>query len=154
MLFKKVLEWIVKIISINGINYQITGGLAANLYGSSREVYDIDIEVHDADVYKVYEVCKDYVIYGPERYMDDNFDLLLMTLDYGGQLIDVCGIDSMYIRGWLQLIDLNTSVEINGMKVVLLADLIAYKKLLNREVDLIDVELLNKKAGFDKNPAG
>jgi hypothetical protein len=78
--------------------------------------------------------------------VDEHFDLLLMTLDYGGQLIDVCGIDSMYIRGWLQLIDFNTSVEINGMKVVLLADLIAYKKLLNREVDLIDIELLNKKS--------
>ena len=43
MLIEKVLEWIVEIISINDIDYQITGGLAANLYGSGREVYDIDI---------------------------------------------------------------------------------------------------------------
>ena len=139
MLFKKVLEWIVKIISINGINYQITGGLAANLYGSSREVYDIDIEVHDADVYKVYEVCKDYVIYGPERYMDEHFDLLLMTLEYGGQLIDVCGIDSMSIRGESQEIDLGSAVEVDGYRVVCLGDLIEYKRLLGREVDLIDI---------------
>ena len=139
MLVKKVLEWIVKIISINGINYQITGGLAANLYGSSREVYDIDIEVHDADVYKVYEVCKDYVIYGPERYMDEHFDLLLMTLEYGGQLIDVCGIDSMSIRGESQEIDLGSAVEVDGYRVVCLGDLIEYKRLLGREVDLIDI---------------
>ena len=146
MLIEKVLEWIVEIISINDIDYQITGGLAANLYGSGREVYDIDIEVSDLDVWRLGFLCEDYIVYGPSRYVDEHFDLLLMTLDYGGQLIDVCGIDSMYIRGWLQLIDFNTSVEINGMKVVLLADLIAYKKLLNREVDLIDIELLNKKS--------
>jgi hypothetical protein len=139
MLVEKVLEWIVKIISINGISYQITGGLAANLYGSSRELYDIDIEVHDADVYKVYEVCKDYVIYGPERYMDEHFDLLLMTLDYGGQLIDVCGIDSMSIRGESQEIDLGSSVEVDGYRVVRLEDLVYYKKLLGREVDFIDI---------------
>ena len=146
MLIEIVLEWIVEIISINDIDYQITGGLAANLYGSGREVYDIDIEVSDLDVWRLEFLCEDYIVYGPSRYVDEHFDLLLMTLDYGGQLIDVCGIDSMYIRGWLQLIDFNTSVEINGMKVVLLADLIAYKKLLNREVDLIDIELLNKKS--------
>ena len=142
------LEWILSIIRANSINYQITGGLAANLYGSKREVYDIDIEVYDSDVHRLYEICKNYVIYGPERYMDENFDLLLMTLDYGGKYIDICGIDTMYIRGHLQFVDLNTSVEMGGMKVVLKSDLIAYKKLLNREVDLIDIELLNKKAGI------
>jgi hypothetical protein len=141
---KNILDWIIK--KLNGIDYQITGGLAAFWYGSKREIYDIDLEVSDSDVYRLSEICREHIIYGPERYVDEHFDLLLMTLDYGGQLIDVCGIDSMYIRGWLQLIDFNTSVEINGMKVVLLADLIAYKKLLNREVDLIDIELLNKKS--------
>ena len=134
---KNSLDWIIN--KLSGIDYQITGGLAANLYGSGRDVYDIDIEVHDADVYKVYEVCKDYVIYGPERYMDEHFDLLLMTLEYGGQLIDVCGIDSMSIRGESQEIDLGSAVEVDGYRVVCLGDLIEYKRLLGREVDLIDI---------------
>jgi hypothetical protein len=79
------------------------------------------------------------VIYGPERYMDENFDLLLMTLDFGGQYIDICGIETMYIRGELQGVDLSTSVEVDGMKVVLKSDLIEYKRLLGREVDLVDI---------------
>ena len=139
MLIEKVLEWIVEIISINDIDYQITGGLAANLYGSGREVYDIDIEVSDLDVWRLGFLCEDYIVYGPSRYVDEHFDLLLMTLDYGGQLIDVCGIDSMSIRGERQEIDLGSSVEVDGYRVVGLGDLIAYKKLLGRDVDLIDI---------------
>ena len=139
MLIEKVLEWIVEIISINDIDYQITGGLAANLYGSGREVYDIDIEVSDLDVWRLGFLCEEYIVYGPERYVDEHFDLLLMTLDYGGQLIDVCGIDSMSIRGESQEIDLGSAVEVDGYRVVGLGDLIAYKKLLCRDVDLIDI---------------
>jgi len=136
---KMGLEWILGIIRENNIDYQITGGLAAHLYGSEREVYDIDIEVYDIDVYKLADYCREYVIYGPERYMDENFDLLLMTLDFGGQYIDICGIETMYIRGELQGVDLSTSVEVDGMKVVLKSDLIEYKRLLGREVDLVDI---------------
>jgi hypothetical protein len=65
-----------------------------------------------------------------------------MTLDYGGQLIDVCGIDSMSIRGEIQEIDLGSFVEVDGYRVVRLEDLVYYKKLLGREVDLIDIGFL------------
>jgi hypothetical protein len=133
------LEWLLSILRANNIDYQITGGLAANLYGSSRELYDIDLEVSDSDVYRLSEICREYIIYGPERYVDEHFDLLLMTLDYGGQLIDVCGIDSMSIRGESQEIDLGSAVEVDGYRVVRLEDLVYYKKLLCRDVDLIDI---------------
>ena len=134
---KNSLDWIIN--KLSGIDYQITGGLAANLYGSGREVYDIDIEVSDLDVWRLGFLCEEYIVYGPERYVDEHFDLLLMTLDYGGQLIDVCGIDSMSIRGESQEIDLGSAVEVDGYRVVGLGDLIAYKKLLCRDVDLIDI---------------
>ena len=135
----EALDWILSILRKNNIDYQITGGLAANLYGSKREIYDIDLEVSDSDVYRLSEICREHIIYGPERYVDEHFDLLLMTLDYGGQLIDVCGIDSMSIRGESQEIDLGSAVEVDGYRVVGLGDLIAYKKLLCRDVDLIDI---------------
>ena len=138
------LEWILGIIRANNIDYQITGGLAAFWYGSKRELYDIDLEVSDTDVYKIYEICKDYVIYGPDRYTDEYFDLLLMTLKYRDQLIDVCGVDNMSIRGKRQLVDLRSAVSIGDYRVVGLGDLITYKKLLGREVDLIDVGYLEQ----------
>ncbi len=143
----KGLEWMVGILNGLGIDYEVTGGLAAYLYGSKRDIYDIDIEVSDSLVWELAYECNDYVVYGPCRYVDDHFDLLLMTLEYHGQLIDVCGIDSMYIRGEKQVIDLGQSVvmDVCGMdvRVVVLGDLVAYKKLLGREVDLFDVEALN-----------
>ena len=105
-------------------------------------MYDIDLEVSDYDVYRLGEICSEYIVYGPERYVDEHFDLLLMTLKYRNQLIDVCGIDKMSIKGFRQTIDLNNAVDIGGYRVVGLGDLIAYKKLLGREVDLIDIGFL------------
>lgn len=137
------LDWIIDIISSNHIPYQITGGLAVNLYGSSRLLYDIDIEVRDNDVWKLSELCKEYIVYYPSRYVDEYFDLLLMTLNYNGQLIDVCGIDSMSIRGERQYIDLSSAVVIRGYGVVRLEDLVAYKRLLGRDVDLQDIKHLS-----------
>jgi len=138
----EALDWILSILRKNNIDYQITGGLAANLYGSTRELYDIDLEVSDYDVYRLGEICSEYIVYGPERYVDEHFDLLLMTLKYRNQLIDVCGIDKMSIKGFRQTVDLNNAVDIGGYRVVGLGDLIAYKKLLGREVDLIDIGFL------------
>jgi len=138
----EALDWILIILRKNNIDYQITGGLAANLYGSTRELHDIDLEVSDSDVNRLSEICSEYIVYGPERYVDEHFDLLLMTLKYRDQLIDVCGIDKMSIKGFRQTVDLNNAVDIGGYRVVGLGDLIAYKKLLGREVDLIDIGFL------------
>ena len=139
---KNSLNWIVSILS--GIDYQITGGLAANLYGSGREVYDIDIEVSNVDVDRIGDLCREYIIWGPDRFVDDNFDLYLMTLDYGGQLIDICGTDEMYIKGRLQVVDFSKSMLIDGYRVVGLNDLIEYKRLLGRKVDLIDIGVISE----------
>jgi hypothetical protein len=42
------LRWIIGILDRHNIQYQITGGFAAKLYGSSREVNDIDIDIFNA----------------------------------------------------------------------------------------------------------
>jgi len=140
---KNSLDWIIDTLS--GVEYQITGGLAANLYGSCRDVYDIDIEVSNVDVDRMGELCRDYIIWGPDRFIDENFDLYLMTLEYDGQLIDICGIDGMYIKGRLQVVDLSKYVLIDGLRVVGLSDLIEYKRLLGREVDLVDIGVIGER---------
>jgi hypothetical protein len=147
----RALKWIVGKLDGFRVEYQFTGGLAAYLYGSKREIYDIDIEVRDSVVWFLADECNDYVVYGPCRYLDDNFDLLLMTLDYGGQLIDVCGVDNMSIRGSRQVIDFSESCIVSlfgmDMKLCRKEDLVVYKKLLGRDVDLVDVGLLENSFG-------
>ncbi|MFZ2522802.1 MAG: hypothetical protein WAW92_00245 [Minisyncoccia bacterium] len=39
------LRWIVNILESKSIQFQVTGGFAAKLYGSQRELADIDIDI-------------------------------------------------------------------------------------------------------------
>src|SRR5690348_12670369 len=42
---KSALHWIVNILKKLNINFQIAGGLAANIYGADRPLHDIDIDI-------------------------------------------------------------------------------------------------------------
>jgi hypothetical protein len=77
----------------NKIPFEITGGFASRIYGSKRPLADIDIDISDKNISKIQKLTKKYIIYGPRRYKDKNFDLLLMTLKYKGQKIDISGKD-------------------------------------------------------------
>lgn len=143
----EALKWIVGKLDGMGYEYEVTGGLAAVLYGSGREVADIDIEVRDGVLWRIADECNDYVVFGPIRHFDEYFDVLLMGLEYGGQLIELCGIDSMYIRGEKQEVILGEAreIEVGGMVVWVVSkpSLVGYKRLLGREVDLIDIGAIN-----------
>ena len=153
----QALKWIITILRKHKIKFYISGGFAAKAYGSNRELADIDIEVHDASVFVIQKEVSKYIIYGPKRYIDKEFDLLLMTLKYRGQEIDICGIDSQKLydkklkKWYLDDIDLSKAVKkkVYGLRVPLmpLDKLIAYKKKISREVDIYDVNALTKLYG-------
>jgi len=63
-------KWIVGILKKNNIPFQISGGLAARLYGSSRPLFDIDIDILDSSINKLAPLVQDYITYGPERFCD------------------------------------------------------------------------------------
>ena len=144
-------HWIIDILERRGIIYKISGGLAARAYGSKRELADIDIEVADTDIVKIIDDVKPFIIFGPGRYQDENWDLELMTLEYEDQEIDIAGagakIFNQETKQWESLAsDLeNTMMEKIFDRIVPIEtkeSLLAYKARLKREVDLEDIKQL------------
>jgi hypothetical protein len=89
---KEAFTWIVGLLRKHKIPFHISGGFAANIYGSNRPL--VDIEIPDKKIFEIQNDVKKFIIYGPKRYKDKEFDLLRMTLKYKGQEIDICGINS------------------------------------------------------------
>lgn len=145
-------HWIIGILEQNNIAYKISGGLAARIYGSDRELADIDIEIADNDISKIVEDVRPYIIFGPARYKDSNWDLELITIKYEGQEIDIAGAEAKIFnqktKEWEPCIDGLGRTEIKevfGIKVPVESkdSLISYKTKLGREVDLEDVRQLS-----------
>lgn len=151
---REAFKWIIGILKQHKIPFYISGGFAANIYGSKRPLADIDIEVPDNKIKIIEDIAKKFIIYGPKRYKDRQFDLLLMTLKYKGQEIDICGKNSEKIfnkktgRWEKESIDLSkaTRKKVYGqiVPVIPLKDLIQYKKNIARRVDIKDVNALSE----------
>src|SRR4030042_2802208 len=94
---QEAFRWIVAILRKHKIPFQISGGLAARLYGSRRKLADIDIDVPKKAFPKILPDVSRYVIFGPARYKDPNWDLNMITLRYRGQEIALCGIEGAKI---------------------------------------------------------
>jgi hypothetical protein len=152
---KEAFCWIVGLLNKHQIPFQISGGFAARLYGSQRELADIDIGIQDGRFDDLYPDVKEYVIFGPARYLDNEWDLKLMTLKYEGQEIDIAGEDDIKIfdkenKSWIsggEDISLAQKQKIYGLSVPVIPKkaLIAYKRKIMREVDRLDLIALGEQ---------
>lgn len=149
---KNAFLWIINILKENNIKYRISGGLAARIYGSKRKLADIDIEIYKKDIPKIYKKVKEFVIFGPKQYKDKNWDLILMTIKYRNQEIDIAPFDSkifdQYQQKWIRKPGKFNDVSLKfvfGKRVLVekLDSLIKYKKALAREVDIKDIKQLS-----------
>ena len=147
-------KWIINILEKHNIPFQIKGGLASRLYGVERELADIDISIPEENFDELIRDIKDFIIYGPEQYLDKEWDLKLITLRYKGQDIDIAGafekknFDKIK-KEWIKIpSNFSTSVymDVYGLKVPVInkEELIAYKKIISRDVDIFDVDALTK----------
>jgi hypothetical protein len=148
---EKAFHWIIDILQKQEIVYKISGGFAATIHGSTRALADIDIEMSDADIRRLEPFVKAYITYGPEQYRDADWDLLLMTLQYEGQVIDMASTNAKIFNKetgeWERLCADLTRIEIKEVygkqvPVETKEGLIAYKKKLGRDVDIEDVRQL------------
>lgn len=149
---KEALIWILK---KHKIPFQISGGLAAIVYGANRPLADIDIDIPDDQFNHIINDVKPYIVFGPARFKSDKWDLMLMTLNYQGQEIDLSGADSTNIFNeqtgeWIKLTEDLTVAPVKkvfnlDLPVIPIKSLIFYKKILAREVDLIDINQIENE---------
>lgn len=144
------LKWITNILDRLEIPYQIVGGLAAICYGSTRTLHDIDMYVPGKSISKLQTEVQDYVEFGPAHHKGENWDLVLMKLNYHGQQIEIGDADhTKYFDSRTQQwtkeeINFNSSSigEFEGIKLPVMPkqQLVEYKNRLNRKVDQIDLK--------------
>lgn len=147
------LKWIVSILEEREIPFQIDGGLAAKIYGSNRPLADIDMIIPNKDIETLAPMLKDYIKFGPVRYKDGNWDLLLVSLRYMDQDIDISGADEAKIFDktsgqWILTkteFDKSEVGELFGMHLPVIPkeQLIREKIQLSRPVDIEDVNVIS-----------
>lgn len=146
---KDALKWIINILNTKSIQYQIAGGFGAYLYGSHRNINDIDIDIRSEGFTSILPDIKNYIVFGPARYKDEKWDIDLITLNYHGQLIDISGTNEAKIydeknKKWIPYPDnfeMAQKIKTFDIEIKMIDpnDLINYKKLLNGEHQKIDI---------------
>jgi hypothetical protein len=150
----KCLQLIIPIIKQYDPTYIISGGFAAKLHGSSRELADIDISVNEKVFLDLVSELKEYIIedHSVSNYVDDSWNMQITTFNILGQEVDIFThtrnkIYSLQENRWIPLAFKKfvpikyADMELN---VIPLGELIAYKKHTRREVDLLDIQELER----------
>lgn len=153
---KEALAWITEILNKHNIPFRVSGGFAAKIYGSTRELADIDIGMKKNYFPEIISDIEEYLVSKPGIYKDKEWDLFAATLNYKGQEIDLVDIDSLKFfnrkeQRWEDLKHTFSDIvfkEVCRIKIPVISrkNLIDYKIKLGREVDIIDIkEMLEAK---------
>lgn len=152
----KALHWIVGILNKHDIPYRVGGGLAAHVYGADRPVNDIDISLSGKYFDTIVLEAEKYITAGPKHYKNEKWDCDTLSLNYGGQEIDMTDIDTLRMSNkeqtaWFKTKDTyrnfpNLQVDIQGVKVALMdpRDLAGYKRELDGEHQVTDTAAVER----------
>jgi hypothetical protein len=151
---RAALEWIVRAAGRHGLPYQVVGGLAALAHGGSRPLHDIDLYMPFGDPRwpDFLTEVKPHVVWGPESVVEGSWYLTYLKIDRHGQRIEIGDPAGLRIRDaatgeWIdQVIDFGSSVSRTALgcdiDVMPVDQLVAYKRILGRDVDRQDVREL------------
>lgn len=143
------LDWIIDYLEKGNIPYLICGGLAAQAYGSTRQLADIDLYVPDQFINQISYMGKDYVTFGPAHHIGERWDLTYVQFNYIDQIVEIgsdkeCKVYDSISKSWYQKnLDFKkyqlVSLYGRQLRVMEKDELITYKRKLARKVDLEDV---------------
>jgi len=94
---RNALDWIITLLKHKQIPFHITGGFAAHLYGATRPINDIDIDMPTACLDSLAPELLEFMEFAPQRHKDTTWDLYVATVNYQGQLIDLTGDTDAYV---------------------------------------------------------
>ena len=142
-------RWIVGLLEGRNIPYLVCGGLAANGYGSGRELHDIDLFVPGEHFSSVVEAGRKYISKPAKHYREEGWDLTYVQFNYEGVKVEVGNADGPKIydvrcKSWIPLnVDFAryNVVKLLGLELPLMLeeDLARYKSALSRRVDVTDI---------------
>ena len=149
---RQAFHWIINILRKLKIPFQICGGLDARVFGSKRELADIDLIIDGRKLNLLIPEVRNYIKFGPKHYKDKSWDLTLMTLEYQGQDIDISPkrvkiFDKIKNKWIVDTENFTNSVKKKIYGLVVPVDnkrnLIAEKKKLMRRVDVVDIKAIS-----------
>lgn len=150
----KALLWIAKILNNNNIPYKIGGGLAVSIYGSKREVNDIDISLSGKYFPIIVPLVKEFIISEPKHYLNEKWDCTTLSLNYYGQEIDLTDVNTLLMKDnkkWIKNKEIyekypSVTKKINGIQVTLMHPkvLLEYKKHLDGDHQKSDRKFLSE----------
>jgi len=148
--FKLAINWLADILRSHQVPFQIGMGLAARVYGSKRDLYDIDIFIPNNSFKIIGSDIQRYCIEEPQRGRDEYWDLYLAVLKYGEIIIDLAGGTEFKIfdsnsQSWVdKRINFNnfTIRPLFGIKILIMDKpvLVDLKTTLARPVDIEDLK--------------
>ncbi|ROQ18674.1 hypothetical protein EDC38_2902 [Marinimicrobium koreense] len=149
-------QWIVGLLRDRNIPFLICGGLAAKGYGSERDLYDIDLFIPGEHFSSVVKAGHEFVSKAAAHRQEEGWDLTYVQFKYEGIKVEVGSADGPKIfdassEAWVLLnIDFSRyeSAHLLGLDLPLMLkeDLIYYKSLLSRPVDIEDVRAMIERA--------
>lgn len=149
------LAWVVDLLQRHRISFQAVGGLAARAYGATRPLVDLDFYIPMERFPELLPEIAPHVVWGPEHYRDANWDITFVKLSYAGQPIEFGDSTDAYFFDrstgtWIRHeIDFERSIwcEVLGVRVPVIprAELIAYKRQLDRDVDRLDLDEIGER---------
>lgn len=149
----RAFKWIIDIFKHHDVTFQVSGGLAATAYGSTRSIRDFDFDIANESFLKILSEVKSNVIFGPEYHRSVIYENLLLKLDREGQSIDIAGANDARIYDqekqiWIKDPTDFTRCEmknIYGIQVPVIhpEDLLICKRISPRPEDLVDIAAIN-----------
>lgn len=143
----QALEILSSKLDEHNIKFIVIGGLAAILWGSKRSLVDIDILVSSKDFEATATLFKEFVVTKPRHYTKNGWDIQQFILEIYGVTVDVCDGEKLYFKKDGKTHQINShldnpdvkEVENLNIPVLTLEELIRYKNIIARHVDIVDL---------------